>query len=50
MLNHTTGTSLVFQWLRLHASNARGPGSIPDQGTRSHMPQLRVRMAQLKIL
>ena len=35
-----TGTSLVAQWLRLHASNAGGPGSIPVQGTRSHMPQL----------
>ena len=36
-----TGTSLVAQWLRLHASNAGGPGSIPVQGTRSHMPQLK---------
>ena len=43
------GTSLVVQWLRLHAPNAGGPGSIPDQGTRSHMPQLRVLMPQLKI-
>ena len=33
------GTSLVFQWLRLHAPNARGSGLIPGQGTRSHMPQ-----------
>ena len=32
-----TGTSLVVQWLRLHAPNAGGPGSIPGQGTRSHM-------------
>ena len=32
-----TGTSLVAQWLRLRASNAGGPGSIPGQGTRSHM-------------
>ena len=24
------------------APNARGPGSIPGQGTRAHMPQLRV--------
>ena len=31
------GTSLVAQWLRLCASNAGGPGSIPGQGTRSHM-------------
>ena len=32
-----TGTSLVVQWLRLRAPNAGGPGSIPGQGTRSHM-------------
>ena len=31
------GTSLVAQWVRLHAPNAGGPGSIPGQGTRSHM-------------
>ena len=34
-------TSLVVQWLRLHALNAEGPGSIPGQGSRSHMPQLK---------
>ena len=28
------GTSLVVQWLRLHASNARGTGSILGQGTK----------------
>ena len=37
-----TGTSLVVQWLRLCTHNARGPGSIPGQGTRSHMLQLRL--------
>ncbi|TEA40834.1 hypothetical protein DBR06_SOUSAS19710043, partial [Sousa chinensis] len=42
--------SLVVQWLRLHAPNAGGLGSIPGQGTRSPMPQLRVHMLQLKIL
>ena len=46
-------TSLVVQWLRLCAPNARGPrsgpGLIPGQETRSHMPQLRVHMLQLKI-
>ena len=31
----TMGTSLVVQWLRLHAPNV---GSIPGRGTRSHMP------------
>ncbi|TEA23326.1 hypothetical protein DBR06_SOUSAS10410006, partial [Sousa chinensis] len=40
--------SLVVQWLRLHAPNAGGPGLIPGQGTRSHMPQLRVCLSQLK--
>ena len=34
---HIPGTSLVVQWIRLHAPNAGGPGSIPGQGTRSHM-------------
>ena len=33
-------TSLVVQWLRLHASNVGGLGLIPGQGTISHMPQL----------
>ena len=28
------GTSLVVQWLRLHASSAEGAGSIPGQGTK----------------
>ena len=27
-------------------SQGRGPGSIPGQGTRSHMPQLRPSIAQ----
>ena len=40
------GTSLVIQWLRLCTPNAGGPGSIPAQGTRSSMPQLRARMRQ----
>ena len=31
------GTSLVAQWLTLSTPKARGPGSIPAQGTRSHM-------------
>ena len=34
------GTSLVVQWLRLHASTAGTPGSIPGQGTKiSHTTQ-----------
>ena len=32
-------TSPVVLWLRLQASSALGPGSIPGQGTRSHTPQ-----------
>ena len=34
-------TSLVVQWLRLCASNAGCLDSIPDQGTRFCMPQLK---------
>ena len=44
------GTSLEVQGLRLCAPNAGGPGSIPVQGTRSHMPQLRVNVLQNNIL
>ena len=39
----------THQWLRLCTPSAGGPGSIPGQGTRSHMLQLRVCMPQLKI-
>ena len=35
------GTSLVVQWLRLHAANTGDPGLIPSQGTKSDMLQLR---------
>ena len=42
------GLSPVVQWLRLCAPNAGGLGSIPGQGTRSHMLQLRVHVPQLK--
>ena len=28
------GISLMIEWLRLHASNAGGAGSIPGQGTK----------------
>ena len=38
------GTSLAVQWLRLCASSEGGSGSIPGQGTRSHMPQPRAHM------
>ena len=42
-------TSLVVQRFKLQVSNAGDPGSIPGQGTRSHMQQLRVHVLQLKI-
>ena len=35
------GTSLLIQWLELQGPNAAGLGSIPGQGSRSHMLQLR---------
>ena len=38
----------MVQWLRLRAPNAGGLGSIPGQGTRSHMLQLGARMLQLR--
>ena len=38
--NFQGGTSLVVQWLRLCIPKARGPGSIPGHGTRSHMSPL----------
>ena len=40
----------MIQELRPCTPSAGGPGSIPGQGTRSHMLQLRVHMLQLKIL
>ena len=43
-------TSLVVRWLGLCVPSVQGLGSILGQGTRSHMPQLRVHMLQLKIL
>ena len=38
-LKNILGTSLVVQWLRLCASKAGGPGSIPGQGTKSDVLQ-----------
>ena len=43
------GTLLVVQWLRFHTPNAGGPGLIPGQGIRSHMPQLKIPHAATKI-
>ena len=39
----------MVQRLRLCTRSAGGPSSIPGQGIRSHMLQLRVLMPQLKI-
>ena len=39
--NSKFGTSLLVQWLRLHTPNVGSLGSIPGQGTRPHMLQLR---------
>ena len=44
------GTSLVVQWLKLCTPNAGGPGSIPGQGTRPHIKQIRVCMPQLRLV
>ena len=38
----------MSQLLGLHAPSARGLGSIPGQGTSSHMPHLRVRITATK--
>ena len=43
------GTSLVVQWLNLHSPSAADPGLILGQGTRSHMPQLKILHATTKI-
>ena len=50
ILKKKKGTPLVVQWSRLQAPNAGSPGSIPGQGTGSHIPQPRVHPLQLKIL
>ena len=33
--NDTNGASLVVQWLGLCTLTMKGPGSIPDQGTKT---------------
>ena len=39
----------MVEWLKLHVLNTGGLGSIPGEGTRSHVLQLKVCMLQLKI-
>ena len=41
-------SSLVVQWLRLHAPNAGGLGSISGQGTRTHVPEVKTLHAATK--
>ena len=38
----------MIQWLRLHTPNAGGRDSIPGQGTRYHMLQLKIFHAATK--
>ena len=40
--------SLVVQWLRLHAPNAGGLGSVPGQGAKSYMLRLTIPHAETK--
>ena len=40
-LTSICGTSLVVQWLRPGAPNAGDVGSLPVQGTRFRMPELK---------
>ena len=47
---NASGTSLGIQWSRLCTPNAKGLGSIPSWGTRSHMPQLGVHLPQLTVV
>ena len=39
---------MVVHWLRLSAPNAGGPSSVPDEGTRSHKPPLKIPFATSK--
>ena len=42
------GTSLVVQWPIFCTSNTGVTGLIPDQGTRSHIPQLKILHTAIK--
>ena len=46
--NSAEETYLMVQWLRLLTPNAGSPGSIPGQGSRSHMPKLKSSHATTK--
>ena len=47
MLNCYVGTSLVSHWLRHHALNAGGPGSILGQGTTFHIATTKTQHSQI---
>ena len=43
-------TSLVVQWLRIHASSAGDAGSFPGRGTKIlYAPQLKIKIVFFKI-
>ena len=46
--NSRKGTSLMVEWVRLWAPNAGDLGSIPGQGTRFRMQQLKIPNATTK--
>ena len=46
--NPPVGISLVVQWLRLQAANARGLGSMLGKGIKSHMLQQKTGCSQKK--
>ena len=49
-LKEITGTSLVIQWLRLHAPSSGDLGSIPGQGNGSHISKQRPTGSQINTL
>ena len=42
LMDINSATSLVAQYLRIHAPNAGVADVIPGWGTRSHVPQLKI--------
>ena len=40
---------MVIQWIRLQAPRAGGPGATPGKGAGSHMPQVKIVRAIMKI-
>ena len=49
LMKESPRTSLMVQWLRLHASSAGGWGSIPDRGAGSHMPRAKIPQTSTRI-